>query len=87
MDKGVELFLKDIKEARLKRELILEDVVAACGSSVSNICALESRLQEPRLGLALKLAKFYKLDLTKYYNEESKDAPQIQYNARPYQAW
>ena len=49
-------FLTDVKRARKHNKLTLVQLADRCGTSKSNIHALEAKTQEPKLGLALKLA-------------------------------
>lgn len=66
MDKRTESFLEDCGIARSLLGLTLQEVADSCETSKSNIHALENKQQEPKLGLAIKLANKLNLSLDNY---------------------
>lgn len=66
MDNSSVAFLDAVYVARRLLGFTLQEVADQCGTSKSNIHALENKIQEPRLGLAIKLANTLHLSLDNY---------------------
>lgn len=66
MDKSVSNFLDAVGSARALLGMTLQDVADRCGTSKSNIHAIENKQQEPKLGLAIKLASTLHLSIDNY---------------------
>lgn len=55
------MIYNSIKQYREHQNITQEHLAAACGVSRQTIIAIEKGNYEPSLGLALKLAKFFKV--------------------------
>ena len=66
MDKRSEAFLDAVGAARSLLGFTMQELADNCNTSKSNIHALVNKQQEPKLGLAIKLASTLHLSLDNY---------------------
>ena len=57
------MITNQIKKCREQKKLTQEDLAAACGVSRQTIIAMEKGNYEPSLGLAIKLARCFKVSI------------------------